>query len=136
MLGRDAKIEMLKRVPLFSGCSRAELAQIASVADEVQLGAGRTLMKEGARGREFVVVIDGTVEVRRKGRRLREEANRQFFGEIALLTDAPRSATVTTSSDVRALVITDRAFRRLLDDQPRLQRRILATVALRLSDDL
>ena len=58
-----------------------------------------------------------------------------FFGEIALLTDRPRTATVTTSSDVRALVITDRAFHRLLRDSPQIQGKIMRTLAERLAAD-
>jgi len=134
MLKKNAKIEKLKQVPLFSECSSAELARIASVADEISFRAGRTLMKEGAPGREFVVVLEGTVEVRKRGRKVPIKGDDDFFGEMALLTDAPRNATVTTTSEVQALVVTDRAFRRLLDDSPQIHRKILAALAARIDD--
>ena len=128
------KIAWLKRVPLFSGCSRRELGEIAAIADEMRFPAGRTLIKEGAPGREFIVVLDGTVEVRRGGRKLPARGDMTFFGEAALLTGARRNATVTTTSPVQALVITDRAFHRLLADSPAIQGKILASLAARLAD--
>lgn len=133
MARKNAKIEKLRQVPLFSECSNAELAEIAAVADEVSFRPGRTLIKEGARGREFIVVLDGAVEVKRKGRRIPLKSG-DFFGEMALLTDKPRNATVTTTSEVRALVVTDRAFQRLLEESPRIQRKIMAALAARLDD--
>jgi CRP/FNR family cyclic AMP-dependent transcriptional regulator len=131
---KDVKIAWLKRVPLFSGCSRRELGEIAAIADEMRFPEGRTLIKEGAVGRELFVVLDGTVEVRRGGRKLTPKGDTSFFGEAALLTGARRNATVMTTSPVQALVITDRAFRRLLGDSPAIQRRILDTLAARLAD--
>ena len=70
MFGKNAKIELLKGVPLFSDCSKRELTDIAQVADEIDFPAGRTLIEEGKPGREFFVIADGTVEVRRGGRKL------------------------------------------------------------------
>lgn len=134
MFRKDVKIAWLKRVPLFSACSRRELGEIAAIADEMRFPAGRTLIKEGALGREFFVILDGTVEVRRGGRKLPAKGDMTFFGEAALLTGAPRSATVTAVSPVQALVITDRAFHRLLDHSPAIQRKILASLAERLAD--
>jgi len=134
MFRKDAKIELLKRVPLFSECSRRDLAEIASIADEMRFPAGRTLIEEGRPGREFFIVVDGDVEVRRKGRRIARESGPSFFGEAALLTGKPRNASVATTSPVQALVITDRAFDRLLRDSPSIQRKILASLAARLAD--
>lgn len=134
MFTKNAKVELLKRVPLFSECSKRELGEVASIADELHMPAGRVLIEEGAAGREFILVADGSVEVRRGGRRLRTEAGPSFFGEIALLTGRPRSATVTTTTPVRAFVVTDRAFNRLLERSPTIQRKILAAVAARITD--
>lgn len=134
MFAKNAKIELLKSVPLFSECSRRELGQIAGIADEIHFRAGRTLIREGRRGREFIVVVDGTVEVRRGGRRVAAESGSTFFGEAALLTGRPRNATVTTTSPVQALVIVDRAFRGLLDGSPSIARKILMSLAARLPD--
>jgi CRP/FNR family transcriptional regulator, cyclic AMP receptor protein len=136
VLRKDAKVELMRRVPLFSGCSKKELAQIASVADELSFAPGRTLIEQGRRGREFIVVLDGKVEVRQNGKKLPTRGGDTFFGELALLTDAPRSATVTTTTPVRALVITDQAFRRLLEEAPSIQAKVLQSLAERLAPDV
>ena len=62
LLHKDAKIELLRSVPLFEGCSRRELAQIAALADELDLPEGRELTQEGARGKEFVILVEGEGE--------------------------------------------------------------------------
>jgi CRP/FNR family cyclic AMP-dependent transcriptional regulator len=134
-LGRNAKIDLLKRVPLFAGCSKAELRELAVVADELDLREGRTLVREGQRGREFFVLVDGSVRVSRKGRKLAELGPGDWFGEIALLTDTPRTATVTATSPSRVLVLTDRAFRRVVEWMPSIALNVLATVGQRLSKD-
>jgi CRP-like cAMP-binding protein len=131
---KNAKIELLKKAPLFSDCSRRELSEIAMIADEVDFPAGTALMKEGETGKEFVVVVDGAVEIRRGGKLVPLKGDATFFGETALLTGTPRNATVTTTTPVRALVITARAFGRLLTDSPGIQRKILSSLATRLPD--
>jgi CRP-like cAMP-binding protein len=133
-LRKDAKVELIKRVPLFAQCSRKELAEVASIADEIDLPAGKELIREGERGREFFVLLDGTADVRKNGRRIAEMKAGDFFGEIALVSDAPRTATVTTSSPARALVVTDRSFRALLRHSPSIQLKVLQALADRLTD--
>jgi CRP-like cAMP-binding protein len=133
MFGKNAKIELLKRVPLFSECSKSDLATIAQVADEIGFPAGRTLIEEGKPGREFFVIADGTVEIRRGGRKLQLRGESNSFGEMALLTGKSRNASVTTTSPVRALVITDRAFKGLLRDVPSLSPKLLASLGERLA---
>ena len=134
MFGKNAKIELLKRVPLFADCSKSDLAHIAQIADEIGFPAGRTLIEEGKPGREFFVIADGTVEIRRGGRKLPQRGDSNSFGETALLTGKPRNATVITTSPVRALIITDRAFKGLLKDVPSLAPKLLATVAARVAE--
>jgi CRP-like cAMP-binding protein len=134
-LGRDAKVELLKSVPLFAGCSKTELRRLAATADEVDLRSGFLLMREGRPGREFFVLIDGTVEVTRKGKKISELGGGDWFGEIALLTKVPRTATVTATSAVRALVLTDRAFRQLVESMPSIGIKVLASVGERLAAD-
>ena len=132
MVRKNAKIELLKRVPLFAQCSRRELAQIALLSSELNLPAGRTLMTEGEPGREFFVLAEGQVEVRRKGRRVRELSDGDFMGEIALVADVPRTATVTTLTPVDILLMTARDFRTLMRDVPSLQPKVMYTLAMRL----
>ena len=133
-LGDNTKIDLIKGVPLFSGASKSELAAIAAIADEVDLPAGKTLIQEGDTGREFFVLVEGTADVTQGGKEIRKIMGPgDFFGEIALVSKAPRTATVTTTSPVRALVITDRAFRQLLDHAPQIQIGVLTALAERLA---
>jgi CRP/FNR family transcriptional regulator, cyclic AMP receptor protein len=135
VLRKNAKIELLRNVPLFERCSRRELALIAALADELTLAAGRKLTQEGKPGREFIVLVEGTAEVRRKGRRVNVLVGGEFLGEIALVTDRPRTATVTTTTPARLLVVTARDFRRLMEEMPSIQAKVLAALAARLPGD-
>ena len=134
-LRKNAKVEMLRRVPLFSQCSKKELEEVASVADEVSLADGRVLIREGERGREFFVVVDGELVVRRKSRKIATMRDGGFVGEMSLVLDRPRNATVTAEGPVRALVITDRAFKRLLEHSPGIQLKVMRALAERVPDD-
>jgi CRP-like cAMP-binding protein len=131
-LRRNAKIELLRAVPLFSGCTSKELGQISALGDELHQPAGAELTTEGVKGREFFVLIEGTVEARRKGRRVATFETGDFFGEIALLTESPRTATVIAVTPVRLLVISGQSFRRLLGDTPSIQGKVLAALAERM----
>jgi CRP/FNR family transcriptional regulator, cyclic AMP receptor protein len=135
-LGKDRKVELISRVPLFSKCSKRDLQQIASVADEVDLPEGKQLTREGDRGREFFVILDGAAEVRRNGRKVNTLGKGDFLGEIALVSKSPRTATVTTTKPTRALVITDQAFGGLLRKSPQIQTGIVEALAERLAPEL
>jgi CRP/FNR family cyclic AMP-dependent transcriptional regulator len=132
-LRKDAKIELLKGVPLFARCSKKELAEIAQIADEIDLADGKQLTKEGARGREFFVLVEGNAEVKRKRRKIGTLGAGDFLGEIALVTKVPRTATVTTTSPVRALVVSEQNFRRLLERSPDVQIKVLEALAERVA---
>ena len=134
-LHKDKKVDLMKGVPLFSGCSKAELQKIAALADELDLGDGATLIREGERGREFIVIVDGSVRVTRGGKNVRELGAGDFIGEIALVSDVPRTATVTATSPVRLLVITDRAFRGLIEQMPSIATKVLQSLGQRLHAD-
>ena len=134
-LGKNAKIELLKRVPLFAGCTKAELREVAISSDEIDLPAGRVLTREGQRGREFFVLVSGTVRVTRNDKALANLRGGDWFGEIALLTHTPRTATVTATSPVQVLVLTDRAFKRVVESMPRIALKVLASVGQRLDHD-
>jgi len=135
MLRKDGKLELLRRVPLFERCTKRELQQIAGVSDELQVPSGRTLTREGRTGYEFLVLVDGAAEVRRKTRVVNKLRSGDFFGEIALITGTPRTATVTTTAPSRVLVVTARDFRRLLRETPSMQMRVLEALAARLPDE-
>jgi CRP-like cAMP-binding protein len=135
VLRRDAKIDLLKRVPLFAACSKKELGHVALLADEIDVREGKVLTTEGEPGREFFVLVEGAAEVRRKGRKVNTMGRGDFFGEIALVSDRPRTATVTTTSPARLLVVTDRAFRELMKQVPSIQLKVMATLVDRLPAD-
>lgn len=132
-LGHNSKRDLIKRVPLFSSASRKELEEIASLADEIDLPEGKELITEGDTGHEFFVLIDGTADVERGGKKVASIGPGDFFGEIALIARTPRNATIRTTSPVRALVITDRAFRQLLDHSPQIAVGVLTALAERLA---
>ncbi len=134
-LGKNAKIELLKRVPLFAECSKAELREVALSADEIDLRDGYVLTREGKPGREFFVLVEGTTRVTKGGQTIADLKAGDWFGEIALLTHVPRTATVTATSPVRVLVVTDRAFRRVVETMPRIALKVLASVGQRLDHD-
>jgi CRP/FNR family transcriptional regulator, cyclic AMP receptor protein len=130
-LRKDAKIERIRAVPLFSHCSKKELESIARIADEVPLEEGALMTKQGARGHEFGVIINGTANVIANGTQLATLGPGDFFGEIALVSDVPRTATITATSPVRLLVITARDFRQLMRQSPDVQNKVLQALAHR-----
>jgi CRP-like cAMP-binding protein len=134
-LHRDAKADLIARAPLFSGCSKKELSQVASLADEIDLPAGKVLMREGEPGREFIVLIDGEVEIERHGERIATRGSGDFLGEIALVSNIPRTATVTTTAPTRALVVTDRDFRELMRRSDSIHLKVLEALAERIPHD-
>jgi len=132
VLRRNQKIELLRKVPLFALCSNRELAELATLADEVDLRQGKELIREGARGREFFVLLEGRADVTKNGRRINRMGAGEFFGEIALVARSPiRTATVTAMTPVRVLVITAQNFRRLLDRSPDIKLKVLEALAER-----
>lgn len=134
-LRKNAKVDLIKSVPLFATCTKKELEAIAAQADELTVPAGKALTKEGARGREFMVIVDGSAEVRKKGRRLNLLGSGDFLGEIALISGGPRTATVTTTSEADILVLTDRAFSHLTKKMPSIQTKLLKALSERLGAD-
>jgi CRP-like cAMP-binding protein len=132
---KNTKVELIKNVPLFAPLSKAQLGQVASIADEVGLPEGRQLTSQGERGREFFVLLDGEAEVRRNGRKVATMRPGDFFGEIALVSDRPRTATVTTTNPARVLVIRDTDFRAVLLRTPQIALKVMEAIARRLPPD-
>jgi CRP-like cAMP-binding protein len=134
-LRSNAKVDLMSKVPLLASCSKRELGLVAGIADEIAQPAGTVLTAEAKVGREFCILVSGDAEVRRRGKLLALLTAGDFFGEIALILDSPRSATVTATSDVRLLVIDRNAFRRLLRESPSIQGKVLEALATRLADE-
>ena len=132
--GASSKIDILNRVPLFAGCSKRGMKEIAKIADEIDLAAGKELIREGDPGRQFFVLLDGEAEVRRKGRKVNTLGAGDFFGEISLVTERPTTASVTLTEPSSALVISRPAFRRLLLAEPGIQLQVLEALAERVME--
>jgi CRP-like cAMP-binding protein len=131
---RDPKIERLSQVQLLSACSRRDISRIAALMEEIEVPAGRVLMRQGEPGREAFVIVDGRAKATIRGKGSAKLGPGECFGEMALLHSAPRSATVTAESDMRLLVLGSRQFSELLERAPAVGRRVLAAVADRLRE--
>jgi CRP/FNR family transcriptional regulator, cyclic AMP receptor protein len=134
LFSQDTKVKALGRAPLFDGLSRKELTQLARVSEDLEVEPGTVLCKEGETGQQFFVIVDGKVKVTRKGRRIAVRGDGDFVGEIALLEDIPRTATVTAETPLRLFVLTRKDFRHLLDTSPRVEGKVMRALARRLAE--
>ena len=128
----DAKLELLRRTPLLSDLGRKEIEEVGRLVDEIDVPAGKVLMREGDTGREFFVLVNGTVGIERGGKRVRTLEPGAFFGEIALLSEAPRSATATSEGPATLLVLGHREFHSLMDQYPSIRTCVLEALAKRI----
>jgi CRP/FNR family cyclic AMP-dependent transcriptional regulator len=119
---------------LFSTCSKRDLARIAALTEQVEVPEGKVLTRQGDPGRECFVIADGYAKATVRGRRSVRLGPGSFFGEMALLDQGPRSATVTADTDMQLLVLGSRDFSSLLFQVPTVTRRIMAGLAERLRD--
>jgi CRP/FNR family cyclic AMP-dependent transcriptional regulator len=133
MARSDSFVDTLTSVPLFSACSKKELAMVAKSAERVSLPAGKIVVNEGAAGTEFFVIIDGQARVERHGRQVAILGPGGFFGDLALLDRAPRNASVIADSDLEVAKLSQRAFDALLD-HPGFSKKLLAGLARRLRE--
>lgn len=122
------KLEILRGVPLFADLDDRSLQAVAMFAHDASFKADEVVMLEGEPGDAFYVIVEGTVRVEHGDRTVRSMTAGGFMGEIALLEQRPRTATITCVTDVRALEIHRHEFERLLDTMPAVHRRIRAAV--------
>ena len=130
-MASDQKLEKLRRVPLFAGLGRRELERLGMLTDEVDLPAGRVVMREGDRGEELFVLMQGAAQVAREGREVAALHAAEWFGEIALVDGGPRTATVTLTEDSALLVVGRSQFRQLMEEFPHIRDQILDLLAQR-----
>jgi len=121
--------EKIAEVPMFSGLSDRELRTLAQRAEQVSVPKGAAVVTEGEIGREFFVLLSGGAKVTRNGRTLRKLGPGDSFGELALIAGTPRGATVTTTEPSEIMVLLRRDFLVLLDEFPRMTRKILTALA-------
>ena len=129
MASNDSKVDLIASVPLFEGLSRSELAEIAKLMDEIDVAAGTVLMKQGDLGRQMFVVARGRVAVERNGSKINELGPGGAAGEMALIAEAPRNATVTAMEPSLLLVADHRGFHSLMDVSPTIRIRIFEGLA-------
>jgi CRP-like cAMP-binding protein len=128
----DQKLELLQRVPLFSSVGQEELEEIARIAEEMEAPAGKELTHEGRHEGYFFVIVSGTVRIERGGQTINTISDGDFLGEIALLDGGPRTATATTVSPCRLIVMTHQRFEQLLDRSPSIRAAVMEEVGRRL----
>jgi CRP-like cAMP-binding protein len=108
----------LEALPLFSALDRRGLQRVGSLADEVDVGEGKTLLRQGDFAHEFMVVLEGRAEVVRDSEHVAELGPGDFLGEAAALDSGQRNATVVARSPMRLAVMTDRDLRAIARDMP------------------
>jgi CRP-like cAMP-binding protein len=127
----DEKLELLKRVPLLAGLGRKEVEEVSRLAEEIDVPAGRVLMREGQTGQEFFVIVSGSVLIERGGHAIRSLGPGDFLGEIALVDDGPRTATATTETGSKLLVLAHREFHSLMNQFPSVRIAVMQALAMR-----
>ena len=124
----------LADIEIFSECSSRELKAISKLVTPVKVRAGKVLTKEGEPGREFMIIAEGEATVRRNGRKVASLGPGDFFGELAVLAGVPRTATITADTDMTVEALNRREFSTLLDESPRLAKKILIGAVKRLHE--
>ena len=135
LFSHDTKADALGLCPFFAGLSRGELHELAKRTEDLEVEAGKVLCREGEPAQEFFVIIEGTAEATKDGRQLGTMGQGDFFGEIALIEDIPRTATVTATSHLRFFVLTRQAFWSIVDRMPDVERKVLRTLARRVVEN-
>ncbi|HVR31224.1 MAG TPA: cyclic nucleotide-binding domain-containing protein [Acidimicrobiia bacterium] len=131
---QDAKLALLKGVPIFKGLSKKELAAVSKATEQLEYGAGEVLARQDSVGNEAYVVVEGSITVRRNGRKVATLGPGDVAGEMALLDDEPRSADLVAAQDSVVLYISRREFGGLLEANTKLMSKVLRTLAQRLRE--
>jgi protein phosphatase len=130
-VARDEKLDLLQRIPIFSGFDRRRMERLGMLADEVMVPAGKVLMRQGDSGSDMMVLVRGSVSVARDGARINTLGPGDFFGEIALVDGGPRTATVSAEEPSTLLVITHRDFHSMMDEFPEVAGQVMNALANR-----
>ena len=125
----DTRIELLRNVPLFSGLDRRDLRDVASTMKERRFQSGHVLATEGQSGVGFFVIEEGEAKVDVGGREVSRIGPGDYFGEIALIADSPRTATVTAETPIVALGLTSWEFRPIVESNASIAWKLLEALA-------
>lgn len=132
LFSQDTKVEALKRTPLFGELSRKDLEELAKMTEDLEVEAGKVLARQGEIGKEFFVILEGEVEITRDGKAIEQRGGGDFFGELALVENVPRMATLTAKTPLRFFVLTSQSFHRLMGEKPDVERKVLRSLVKRL----
>ncbi len=135
MSRNDAYHAHLRTVPLFADLDDHDLEVVGKAATELTLDEGTVLMREGSTAREMVIVVEGELVVSHDGEEIATIGAGGFAGEMGLLTDARRHATVTAKTKVTVMHIDSRSFDNVLDEAPQIAVKMLPVVASRVIDN-
>jgi CRP/FNR family transcriptional regulator, cyclic AMP receptor protein len=133
-LGRARKIELLGQMPLFAACTKRQLEQVAALAVPIERKKGTVMTRQGAAGGLAFIIVTGTAEVVRNGKRVALLGPGGVVGELSLIDGKPRSATVTATSDLEALALDRADLFKLVTKAPSVMRKLLESMAQRLRD--
>lgn len=125
----------LSAIPIFSELSKRELKSLSRLMTQIQVEEGRDLTREGEIGREFMIISNGTADVRKNGRKVATLKKGDFLGELAVLSGAPRNATITTTSSCTLETLNRREFMSLLDESPKIAKKVLLGAVKRLHEN-
>jgi len=134
MASKKQQLDSLSNVALFSACSKKELEKVAKATDEVTMTAGTMIIDQGQTGREAFVIVDGDVTVKRNNRKVATLGPGSVVGEMSLLDNGPRTATVVCNTECTLLVIDHRRFRGVVEEIPAISHKLLASLAGRIRE--
>lgn len=130
----DSKTATLKSVPLFAHCSDTQLAFIATQVEDMDFPAGKVLCREDQSGADFFVLLSGSADVTRGSKKITKMTVGDFFGEIALIDGGKRTATVTTTSPSRCLVLGPRQFQNVLHQNTEIAHSVMKALTARVRE--
>lgn len=129
MAGKDPKVEALRSIPIFAACGPGDLQRVAQLVDDIDVPDGKVIMRQGEPGTEMFIVVSGKARAVRDGRPIAEFGPGSVFGEMSLIAEGPRTATITADGPLRAFVVAHREFHSLMDDNPQFRMRVLEGLA-------
>jgi len=134
MATTKSTVDHLRSIALFSECSSKELSLVVKSSTERLLKAGTVIMDQGQTGREAYVILEGSATVKRNGKKIGSAKTGSVIGELSLLDHGPRTAAVIADTDVRLLVISERALKGAIDNIPAISRKLLKALATRVRE--
>lgn len=134
MASTKSTVDLLRNIALFSECSSKELSLVVKSSTERVLKAGTVIMDQGQTGREAYVILEGSATVKRNGKKVANVKSGAVIGELSLLDHGPRTAAVIADTDVRLLVISERALKGAIDNIPAISRKLLKALATRVRE--